>query len=735
MPVVSALLLVLLLALAVGVGPQTRAWTWGPALLPLAGAVAAGLPAIWRRGRSMTDFGLITTGFLVAAWFAWRAGHSPVTELGNADLLLLAAAAGTFLTIRSLEGNVSAGRIVSWGVALLLLANVLAVARQVVDPSFSPIFHSRAAPFPSGFYAHYNEAANFLIACAMLCAAFALFGKHSALARVIFALIALGGLVAIHFTHSRGGILGAGLAAGLFWLGSVIHAKHRNSRWFAAGIIGIPVIAVLLIIGVTFAWQSSQALRQPGFGIREMFDNTSRLYFLGAAISCIALHPLAGGGSRSFSWEYFRFAENKLQGDMITHIPEQVHNELLQSATDYGIIGASLLMALLGALALISAIRINFPGEETERGDFTDAWRLGGLAALAGMFVQSCFSFVFHLLPGAMLLGLCLGMLARSPGNTLKPAHLGLARILLTVASLAVLAVLLPFGWKGLQVTRILWPTHFSKTPLTSSETKIDALSAAIAIWPQAVFYEDRGNVLQESAAQQDGNLAKRYTESAVADYEMALKLHPYNPSPAINLANVLSLLGRDAEAEQAYSLAVQLQGGMEPSFRAHFSLANHLLMKGTRQFNVNYPDEALATIEIAAAEMEQSAAQMHWVIREMEDSRVSAQESLGAAREANGDYKGAMQAYEFATTLPGGLRARYRIGILQGKMAAAAWSARKPAEALYYFKEAKRHISAATELPVGVTPAQRVEYLNYLEETIKFLEGAKIAPLEKPPE
>lgn len=733
MPAVSAIFLVAALILAVVIGPQTRPWTWGPAMLALGFAVTAALPVFWRKGRFAADFGLIAFGAITTAWFAWRAWISPVAELGEADLLLLAGAVGSFISIRAIEGNAAAERILIWGVALLLLANVVVVGKQVIDPSFTPVFRSRAAGFPSGFYAHYNEAANYLIASSLLVAAAALFGRQGVLTRVLWALIAIAGLAAVYFTRSRGGILGAAVGTGVFAVAALAIGQRQNARWFAPALIAIPIIG-LAIGGFLFnGWQDSQELRRAGSGIDGIFDNNCRLYFLGVARSCIGLHPLAGGGSRSFSWESFRFADKSLQGDIATHIPEQVHNEWLQAATDYGIIGTGLLTGLLGTLAIVAVIRILFP-EPSREPTSGEAWWLGGLSALAGMFVQSCFSFVFHLLPGILLLGICLGQLSRASAAPDDTSTRVFSRILLSLAALACAMLLLPMGWKGTQVTKILWPGYLSKVAATSDAARVEALTGAIRRWPRPSLYQDRAFVFQEAAAAGTGPKTREAAEQAIRDYETAELLHPYDPNPVVNRANLLSQLQRDSEAEDAFNRTIQLQGGMEPGFRGRFFLANHFLRKAVRQFATQDPSAALASVEIAAQQIEEAVDQMHWVIADMRDARVSIHESLGTAREANGDYQGAMEAYDFAATLINGTRAHYRAGVLHGKMAASDWNARRPAEALGRFIEAKGRIGRTHELPHGVTPNQRVEYLAYLDRTIAFLKGAKIEPVKPEP-
>lgn len=727
----SSVFLVIALALAVVIGPQTRPWTWGPALLALGISVAAALPVFWKKGRLTADFGLLVFASLVAGWFAWRACNSPVAELGQADLMLLAGAVGSFVSIRAIEGNPLAERILVWGIALLLAVNVVVVGMQVVDPTFSPVFRARAAEFPSGFYAHYNEAANFLIASSLVVAAVAMFGRHGTATRIIWCVIALGGLAAVYFTRSRGGILGAAVGIGVFAAMALVIGQRRKARWFAPALVAIPLIGMAIGGFLITGWEGSQEIRKPGGGIAGMMDNDSRLNLLGIAMSSIALHPMTGGGSRSFSWESFRFFENKLHGDGTTHKPEQVHNELIQAATDYGLVGMGLVIGLLGTLVLVAVVRILFfePAKDMDSGD---AWRVAGLAALAGMFVQSCFSFVFHLLPGVMLLGICLAALSRTSAHRAPPRVLA-SKIILSAAAVACTILLVPLGWKGTRVTGVLWSSYFSKVPVTSDEFRIDALTEAIRLWPQATLFQDRAAIFLASAAEAGSTEPTEPIERAVRDFEQAGRLHPHDPGSAVNLANSLSHLQRDREAEIAYDRAIQLQGGMEPAFRAHFSLANHLLRKGLRQFTAGDPAPALASLEIAAQQIEDSVREMHWLVADMKDPRVAIHESLGAARQASGDSRGALRAYDFAATLQGGSRAHYRAALLLGKTGASAWAARRPAEALGYFIEAKRRINLTGETPSHVTPAQRLEYLADLDRKITFLMGAKIEPLPVP--
>ena len=699
-------------------------------MLALGICVASTLPTFWKTSRKPADFGLIVFCMLVAGWFAWRAWLSPIEELGQADLLLLAGAVGTFISIRGIEGNRLAEKILIWGIALFLLANVIAIGMQMIDPTFSPVLRSRASVFPSGFYAHYNEAANYLIASSMLVGASALCGRQGGATRIFWGLIAISGLAAVYFTRSRGGILGAAVGSGVFVCAGVVIGKRDGARWFAPAVVAVPMVGIAIVVFLSMGWNEAQEIRRVGEVADFVLDNNLRLFILGVASSCIGLHPVAGGGSRSFSWECFRFINPNVQGGLAGSRPEMAHNELIQSATDYGLVGTFLLIGLLGGLALMAILKILFESNSGEH-EQRDVWRLGALAGLTGMLIQSSFSFVFHLFPGVLLLGICLGQLSRPSATSGAKASILGTRILLTAVLVPCTALLLCFGWKGGKVTGVLWPVYFDKTRVISSETKIAAFTAAIDLWPQSSLYQERATALQTVATREGDNGA---VEEAISDYRQAMRLHPKNPELMVNFANLLSQKQQDQEAEAAYERAIQIQGGMEPAFQAHYFLANHLLGKGIRLFNPQDPSLSLAALEAAAQQIEQSFKELVTPLPEKEDARVSVHESLGAAREASGDYHGAMRAFDFESTLLRGGRGDYRAGLLNGKLAAQAWAARRPSEALGYFIEAKRRIGLTNDLPSGVNPVQRVEYLAYLDKTIAYLRGAKVEPAVVPP-
>lgn len=351
---------------------------------------------------------------------------------------------------------------------------------------------------------------------------------------------------------------------------------------------------------------------------------------------------------------------------------------------------------------------------------------------MAGMLVQSCFSFVFHLFPGALLFGLCLSLISRrSPGNMTAAQRLG-SNIILSATALASIALLCHAGWKGTKVTHGLWPVFFSKTSSTSPEEDIRLLDQAIEVWPQTEFLFDRASRYQKRFDSSSESDAITFGNRSIDDYKAASRINPYDPSVTVNQASLCSRLGQDTQAEELFARTISLQGGMEAGFRGHYSLALHHYRKGLKLFQPESPEAALREFEIAQGEIEDAVKMTPpWALGTVgRDTRISISESLGAAREASGDYEGALEAYVFAASIPTGSRAWYRAGILYGKIAANEWHARRPGEALGHFIKARQEIQKASGLPEGVTPDQRVKYLDYLKKTISYLEGARIEPI-----
>ncbi|MGD7653531.1 MAG: O-antigen ligase family protein [Verrucomicrobiales bacterium] len=733
MPIVSSICLILALVAATVIGAQTRSWTWGPALIPLALAALAAIPTLWRKSCAYADWKSQLCCILAVAWFAWRALSSSVAEFGHADLVLIASAVAAFAATRTLTTTPAALTTLSWGTACLLAANLTVAAIQMRNPGYSLVFPGSATEHQiTGFFSHYNPAASFLIATSTLIGAQALFGKLRLWERLLWGLLAIAGLLTIIPSGSRGGIFGAAVSGGILIILALVHGKRTQAKWFGPAVIAFPVVLILVGLFLAYGWHSAQTARGMDASLAKIFDNSPRLSMLGIAIACVFTHPVSGGGARSFSWESFHFTDAATHGELSMRKPEFVHNEFLQTATDYGIVGAALLLAVLLACVARSIFHISFDEQHGSSGDKLDAWRIGAAAALAGILAQSCFSFVFHLLPIAILLGILLGVLS-TPGQETRSWKTTGVALQATFLLIACCAVLLPAGAIASRLSFSLWPVYFGKPGTLSRESKIDRLSDALLIAPTAEFHMRRATILRsDDGIDTEKPASADDLSRAVDDYAAAARLHPFDPTPRINRANLLSALGRTHEAETDYQTAIQLQGGMESAFQGHLQYSLHFARKGDRQLRENHPSKAVDSYTSAVDQIGKSEEKMHWFIRDMRLTKIRHYEGLGIAKEQAGDISGALEVYESAASFPLGRRLYYRAALTYGRMAREAWSNRKPGQALALFIMAETQIrKVRRDLPEGVTLEQKKEYRAHLIRTIKFLKGARITPAE----
>ena len=415
--------------------------------------------------------------------------------------------------------------------------------------------------------------------------------------------------------------------------------------------------------------------------------------------------------------------------------PEQVHNELLQAASDYGVIGAGLVCLLLGGVVVVAVMRSSF-AEASGRLSNADAWRLGGVAGLAGMLIQSNFSFVFHMVPGALLLGVCLGRAAH-PGEPVAKAAAKApgAAILAVVCGVACAALLVPMGWLGTRVTAVTWATKHGKHTADSAEPAIAAFTAAIRLWPLGEFYQERAELYQAQAAQApQGSCDQAAVRRAVADYRAASACNPFAPGPVVNRANLLGLLGEDAEALQMFELAIKLQGGMEAGFKGGYSKAAYLRLKADRLLAEGRRDEALDVL-LGARDVLVRACSFPSGAPLGEEARIL-RNGIGERLAVLLSWAGRDQEAEeeFASTTRLGIETglRYLQACHLRVKAKRMWNQRRPGEALGLFLKARELVELTARcLPVGVSTADYAKLHADLDQSIAFLKGAKVEPIE----
>lgn len=282
-----------------------------------------------------------------------------------------------------------------------------------------------------------------------------------------------------------------------------------------------------------------------------------------------------------------------------------VHNEILQTATDYGLIGA-LLVILAIAVVVIRAVvfRVNLPDAGIAKrpaGVF-----VGALAGASAMMLESMFSFAFHFLPIALLLGVFLGFLAGGTRLRAEAARAGSGAARIAGRLVAVVGLVLAgaVGLRASQTLAQLWPIETAGVAAVPDAAL--RYAEAEARWPSHELALRRGMLWQTRATADPAVLDLEALAEAIAAYSEANEHHPYHPTITINLANVLSLAGRWDESEQWFLRTQELQGGVLAAFGTRYFYAHHLARRGWHARYERKPGVALGYFEAAMRNFEE---------------------------------------------------------------------------------------------------------------------------------
>jgi O-antigen ligase len=599
----SAILFVLALALALAYAPSLEPTAAGVIALALVPVLLSGV-VVKRPERRSLYFGFLVS--CTGLYVAWVASRSAVIDYGRNDGLLL----GCGLAACGWAGWLARGpahRVAAVGVALLGLANVGVALIQWKDPSFTPIYAGRETlTYPSGFYAHYNHFADFLLGCGFLAAGSAVIPGGRRWIRCGWAAVALACLGGICLSQSRGAYLATGvggLALTALWL---LDLNRRRVKWFGIALIG--ALALLPAAGYG-AWQFTRiALKDRGVesDSARMLDDSGRLDFASMAIELASEHPLTGGGSRSFSYEVFQKWDPKEMwvgsGDI-----DMVHNEPLQAAADYGWIGLGLLLLLIFSVVARGMMCMGIePPKGAARVDF--GLMAGALAGIVAMLTQGLFSFVFHMVPDVILLALMIGMVVAQPWpffHATAPGLCGWSRPAPWMGgTLAVVLGLI--GWRDAAAWWLIARPGASGYT-ADAERRYQVLQQAHEIRPdfriEQAMVEAAGELAQTDPDPVNGVWPMR-----ILDHQRSIVgRHPWNYISRLGLATRLDELGRLSEAEEHYRQLLPLLDTREMFYHARFAYGGHAFRRAYAFWKGRRASEAMAWALEAQSQMEAS--------------------------------------------------------------------------------------------------------------------------------
>lgn len=225
--------------------------------------------------------------------------------------------------------------------------------------------------------------------------------QRSALQKVLIAYIGLMTLVGIILTLSRAGWVAtlAGLLVFLLWGDWRLRVMWPR---ILAGIGGIGVLAIIAFNVapvrnyITNSLSFDQADTPTGVSDQSLGGRTA---MWGSTARMIVDHPIFGTGPGSWQWFHLKYRNPQIQSHA-----EYAHNDILNLASDYGLIGFGLVAAAIICFFRHVALLTGRKNSSEQR-----AFAIGAAIAVITILVHSWFDFNLHILANALLLVTLMG--------------------------------------------------------------------------------------------------------------------------------------------------------------------------------------------------------------------------------------------------------------------------------------------------------------------------------------
>ncbi len=403
----------------------------------------------------------------------------------------------------------------------------------------------------TGTFISPNNLAGFLEMVLPLGLSYVLVSRAKPLLKVFVgyaSLMILGGIVV---SLSRGGWIAVGFSLLALFL---VLLFHRNYRLPAA----VLLLCLIAAGSVLVPKMDFIKLRVQETTANERLNDSARFDLWEPAFKLWKENPIWGIGPNHYD---FRFRAYRPQ--LIQQQPDRVHNDYLNTLTDYGIVGLSLILVALGITAVGLKKTWRFVrGNSADLGGGNSnklAVVLGTSLGLLAILIHSFVDFNMHIPSNAIVSITLLALLSSSLRFATDGVwcSLGVARKL--AVTLGIIAILTSLTWHEIRSTEEYRFLRKAAQADKASDARIAALTRAFEIEPRnAATAHGIGETFRLQSWETPENY-EELAEKALKWFERAIQLNPHDGYGYLRAGMCLDWLGQREKSEPFYVKAIEL--------------------------------------------------------------------------------------------------------------------------------------------------------------------------------
>lgn len=273
-------------------------------------------------------------------------------------------------------------------------------------------------------------------------------------------------------------------------------------------------------------------------------------------VQMIKDRPVFGTGPGTWQWYHPAYQPKEMQG-----YSDYAHNDLLNLASDYGLVGLALMIGVLLAFFRHAGAFVGRHNSSERK-----AFAIGSAVAVTIILIHSWFDFNLHIPANALLLTTIIGFTVAMEDSAGRYARVELNRAARLILGSVLLVIIAVGGWwAGRTALGYYYQTQGKRyKSYMYFEDALACYQRASKIDPKApTSYLRIGDIYRlQSFWRVDSRREaerKELARQAIASYRESLRLNPRQIEALIGLAKACDLAGDSGAAEAAYRDAIAL--------------------------------------------------------------------------------------------------------------------------------------------------------------------------------